>query len=113
MGKIYLNILLTFAFSIVFFLLTKKYVVNYLNPFYYFFLLIIVFVALPAYKSYLKFYNQNKEVINNSMCATCNFFDKNNVYCYKYDKFVENHIIPCGGKDYEPFYQTNILKRVE
>lgn len=111
MGKIYFNTLLLFIVCIIFFILTYKYFHHFFEPFIYFTILFVIFVILPFYKSYRNFHDQNKPIIQESICSTCNFFDKNNVYCIKHDTFVQKDYIPCNGNDYEPYYETTYINK--
>lgn len=113
MGKIYFNTLFLFAISLIFHLLTYNFFSFWFSPLLYFSIIFLIFVILPFYKSVKSFNEKNHEIINKTICSTCNFFDKNNVYCLKHDNFIEKNKIPCNGNDYEPFYQTNTLKKVK
>jgi hypothetical protein len=60
------------------------------------------FVIHPSVIAYRRFEDENKNLINDSLCSSCRHFDKSAVLCIKYDDHpTENHI-PCGGMDWEP-----------
>ncbi|MFZ1518918.1 MAG: hypothetical protein WAU11_09095 [Ignavibacteriaceae bacterium] len=61
-----------------------------------------LFVFYPAYMAYKKFIEDNKNIITNSLCASCKQFDKTAVLCLKYDKHPNEDFIPCEGKNWEP-----------
>lgn len=65
-------------------------------------LAIYFFVINPAYLSYQDFVDKNNPVINNSLCTSCNHFDKSAVLCIKYDKHPTEEFIPCEGTSWEP-----------
>ncbi len=108
MGKIYFTTLILFAVSIALHLLTYNYFSYWFTPLLYYSIIFLIFLILPFYKNVKSFNERNGEIINKTICSTCNFFDKNNVYCLKLDKFIEKDKIPCNGNDYEPYYQTKL-----
>lgn len=59
-------------------------------------------VLFPAIRSYKKFEEQNKEILESSLCSSCKHFDKSAVLCIKYDKHPTNDYVPCEGLDWEP-----------
>ncbi|OGU56389.1 MAG: hypothetical protein A2V66_06085 [Ignavibacteria bacterium RBG_13_36_8] len=59
-------------------------------------------VIHPAVVQYKLFVEQNKEIFNNSLCATCRHFDGSAVICMKYDKHPTIHKLPCEGIAWEP-----------
>lgn len=63
---------------------------------------ITLFIIYPAYYSYTKFIEKNKNVISNTLCSTCKHFDESAVLCMKYDKHPDENFIPCEGKGWEP-----------
>ncbi len=58
-------------------------------------------VILPAFYSYKSFYQENKEVIENSVCSRCRHFDRSAVLCKKYEAHPKKDFIPCGGDEAE------------
>lgn len=65
-------------------------------------LVIAFFIIYPAYNSYRKFLDKNKNVIFESLCSSCKQFDESAVLCMKYDKHPTENFIPCEGADWEP-----------
>jgi glucan phosphoethanolaminetransferase (alkaline phosphatase superfamily) len=65
-------------------------------------LAIYFFVFHPAYLSYKKFFEDNKNVITNSLCSSCKHFNESAVLCTKYDKHPTDNFIPCEGTAWEP-----------
>jgi glucan phosphoethanolaminetransferase (alkaline phosphatase superfamily) len=63
---------------------------------------IYLVVIHPVIISYKKFEEKNKEVNENSLCATCRHYDKSAVLCMKYDKHPSMNFVPCDGNDWEP-----------
>lgn len=63
---------------------------------------IALFIIYPAYNSYKKFFDHNKNVISESLCSSCKHFDESAVLCMKYDKHPTENYIPCEGADWEP-----------
>ncbi|MBK7868131.1 MAG: hypothetical protein IPJ75_14765 [Ignavibacteriales bacterium] len=62
---------------------------------------ILAGVVLPAYTGYKKFYAQNREIIENSICSKCRHFDESAVLCTKYESHPKPGYIPCGEKEFE------------
>lgn len=60
------------------------------------------FVIYPAYFSYQKFIESNKNVVTASLCSSCKHFDESAVLCMKYDKHPTDNFIPCEGSAWEP-----------
>ena len=58
-------------------------------------------VILPAYYSSKSFYQENREVIENSVCSKCRHFDRSAVLCKKYEEHPKKGYVPCGGKEVE------------
>lgn len=56
----------------------------------------------PAFKKYKLFEQENKDVIEFSLCSSCKHFDKSAVLCMKYDKHPTKDFIPCEGEAWEP-----------
>ncbi len=66
------------------------------------FLSILFFVVYPAILWYKKFIEKNKNVVEQSLCASCKHFDPSAVLCMKYDKHPTENYLPCEGNDWEP-----------
>lgn len=56
----------------------------------------------PLVIQYRFFYEANKEIIENTLCSSCKYFDKTAVLCMKYDKHPTLEELPCEGNDWEP-----------
>lgn len=66
-------------------------------------ILIIIFIGFyPAFIQYKKFVNQTKEVVEDTLCSSCQHFDKTAVVCMKYDEHPTKEYIPCDGIHWEP-----------
>ncbi len=65
-------------------------------------LAIFFFVINPAYMSYKRYLEINKNIQSGTLCSLCKHFDKSAILCIKYDKHPTDSYIPCGGKDWEP-----------
>ena len=61
----------------------------------------------PAVLQYKNFVEQTKEIVENSLCATCEHFDESAVVCMKYDKHPTEESIPCDGVAWEPIDKSN------
>jgi len=61
----------------------------------------------PAIVQYRLFEEENKEIVDNTLCSTCNFFDKTAVICLKHDKHPSRTELPCEGLDWEPINSDN------
>ena len=66
------------------------------------FVIIYAVVIHPAYVGYKKFTETNREIFEDTICASCKHFDKSAVLCMKYDKHPKPDDIPCQGFDWEP-----------
>lgn len=79
--------------------------VNYLE-FQYWWLLITMAVygviIHPAIIQYQRFIEQNKEVILDTLCSSCKYFEETAVLCTKLDVHPTTETIPCEGIEWEP-----------
>ena len=48
------------------------------------------------------FEEKNKDVIESTLCSSCQHFDKTAVLCLKHDKHPTKDTLPCDGIDWEP-----------
>ena len=90
-----------FAFSLILLWFAK----DYFDERYFWILSILgifFFVFNPAYLSYKKFIETNKEIISNTLCSSCKHFDTTAVLCMKYDKHPSEEFIPCESTAWEP-----------
>jgi hypothetical protein len=55
----------------------------------------------PAIVQYNQFKEDNKEIINNTLCSSCRHFDETAVICMKHDKHPTVDSLPCEGLDWE------------
>ena len=60
---------------------------------------IIIHPAMIQYRMFLK---ENEEIINDTLCSSCNYFNKTAVICLKHDKHPTLKDLPCEGVDWEP-----------
>lgn len=56
----------------------------------------------PAVVQYKLFLDENKEVLEDTICASCESFDESAVLCMKHDEHPTADYIPCDGIDWEP-----------
>lgn len=56
----------------------------------------------PAVQHYKLFEENNKEIIESTLCSSCKHFDRSAVLCMKYDKHPTVDYLPCNGIDWEP-----------
>ena len=101
MGEIIYKTLIRFAVSILILWFFKD---NFDEKHFWIISLLAIyfFTFHPAYLSYKRFIEENKETITNTLCSTCKHFDKSAVLCMKYDKHPNENFIPCEGSDWEP-----------
>jgi hypothetical protein len=60
------------------------------------------FVVHPALVQYRLFREENKRIIESSLCSSCVHFDESSILCTKHDEHVTEEYIPCGGAGWEP-----------
>ncbi|TAE28199.1 MAG: hypothetical protein EAZ92_08435 [Candidatus Kapaibacterium sp.] len=58
-------------------------------------------VAYPAYLQYQRFKSQTEHLEQNSLCATCRYFDATGHFCRVMDEHVSESYIPCEGLRWE------------
>ena len=58
-------------------------------------------IVHPAIIQFKLFNEQNKEIIENTLCSTCTHFNETAVLCLKYDQHPTADKIPCEGLDWE------------
>jgi hypothetical protein len=56
----------------------------------------------PAIIHYKLFEEKNKEIIESTLCTTCQHFDKSAVLCMKHDRHPTKDVLPCEGVDWSP-----------
>jgi hypothetical protein len=56
----------------------------------------------PALIHYRLFEEKNKDIIESTLCSTCEHFDRSAVLCMKHDKHPTKEYLPCEGFDWEP-----------
>ena len=61
----------------------------------------------PAIIHYNRIHEKNQEVIENTLCSSCEHFDESAVLCLKHDKHPTKENIPCGGIDWSPGTPVN------
>ena len=64
-------------------------------------LAIYIVVIHPIVSEYKSFISKNKNVIDNSLCSTCQHFNETAVLCMKYDEHPADDFTPCDGIDWE------------
>jgi glucan phosphoethanolaminetransferase (alkaline phosphatase superfamily) len=66
------------------------------------FLTFYLVILHPAIMQYKKFEEDNREIIESTLCSSCKSFDKSAVLCIKYDQHPTLENLPCEGTDWEP-----------
>ncbi len=56
----------------------------------------------PAVIHYRLFNEKNEEIIEDTLCSTCEHFDKTAVLCLKHDEHPTRDYLPCDGIDWSP-----------
>lgn len=60
---------------------------------------IIIHPATIQYKLWMQ---QNEEIINNTLCSSCKYFEASAVICLLHDKHPSMQSLPCEGLDWSP-----------
>jgi hypothetical protein len=61
-----------------------------------------VVIVHPAVIHYRLFNEKNKEIIEDTLCSSCEYFNKSAILCLKHDKHPTKEYIPCEGIDWLP-----------
>lgn len=112
MGGVILKSLFNFVLAIFLFFLTKSYI----NSQYYllFFLLIfLIIVVIPHLRNINEFNRQNSVLIENTLCSSCQHFDKTAVLCLKFDEHPTVDYLPCEGGCWEPNFNYQNIENVD
>lgn len=56
----------------------------------------------PALIHYRLFNEINREIIEDTLCSSCEHFDKSAILCLKHDKHPTIDFVPCDGIDWLP-----------
>lgn len=56
----------------------------------------------PALIHYRLFNERNREIIEDTLCSSCEHFDKSAILCLKHDKHPTIDFVPCDGIDWLP-----------
>ena len=56
----------------------------------------------PAVIQYRLFSEENKAVLEGTLCSSCKHFERSAVLCAKHDEHPTQNYIPCDGIDWEP-----------
>lgn len=59
-------------------------------------------IVHPAIIHYRLFEEKNKDIIESTLCSTCQHFDETAVLCMKHDAHPTKEFLPCDGFDWEP-----------
>lgn len=87
---------------VVFFLWFLKDYIDYRFWWILSFTTIYVVIVHPISIHYRLFIENNKRVLENSLCTSCKYFDKSAVICLKWDQHPTDDYLPCEGLDWEP-----------
>lgn len=69
-------------------------------------------IIYPITIQYRIFYDENKEIIEQTLCTSCKHFDKTAVLCMKLDQHPTLKVLPCEGLEWEPIGSTNEQKEI-
>lgn len=89
---------------------------DYIETRYWWSILVVSIYAIiiqPAVIQYRLFIEANQEIMDNSLCASCNFFDKSAVICLKLDKHPTMSFLPCEGLEWEPKNERSKEKEID
>ena len=56
----------------------------------------------PALIHYRLFNERNREIIEDTLCSSCEYFDKSAILCLKHDEHATIDFVPCDGIDWLP-----------
>ncbi|MGA7719886.1 MAG: hypothetical protein WCA84_01790 [Ignavibacteriaceae bacterium] len=56
----------------------------------------------PAVVHYRLFKSKNKDILESTLCSTCEHFDETAVLCMLHDKHPSKIFLPCEGLDWVP-----------
>lgn len=56
----------------------------------------------PTIIHYRLFEEKNADIIDSTLCSTCQHFDKSAVLCMKHDSHPTTEYLPCDGVDWQP-----------
>ena len=59
------------------------------------------------------FYEENKEIIEQTLCTSCKHFDSTAVLCMKHDEHPTLKTLPCEGLDWEPKGKENEREEIQ
>ncbi|MDP3148751.1 MAG: hypothetical protein Q8N83_06425 [Ignavibacteria bacterium] len=76
------------------------------------FLLIYGVVLHPAIQQFRYFLEKNKEVLESTLCSSCEHFDKSAVLCMKHDEHPTENYLPCDGIDWSPKSKGNEVENI-
>ncbi len=60
------------------------------------------FVIHPAQVQYRLFKENTREIVEDTLCASCRHFDPSAIMCTALDEHVSENHIPCEGNMWEP-----------
>lgn len=66
----------------------------------------------PAMIQYRLFLEENKEIVEDTLCSSCRHFDKTAVICLIYDKHPSLKYLPCEGLEWEPLTNGSEKKEI-
>lgn len=85
-------------------MLSGWFVVEYYNMYQYWWMLLLgifLLAILPAYQQYEVYREQSTVIEQNSLCATCRYYDDSGILCTMMDEHVSAQHTPCGGAGWE------------
>lgn len=63
---------------------------------------IYIIVIHPIIIQYNLYREQNKKIIESTLCSSCAYFDETAVLCTKLDEHPRENYLPCEGEYWEP-----------
>ena len=61
----------------------------------------------PAQIQYEYFRQNNRQLMEDTLCSSCRFFRPENLHCTKLDEHISEHYLPCEGEEWEPKVYNN------
>ncbi|GAB4289199.1 MAG: hypothetical protein Kow0098_07010 [Ignavibacteriaceae bacterium] len=101
MGKIIYWTLIRLALTIPLVWIAEEYIET---GFYWLISVFFIYLIVlhPAFVQYSRFREENKNILEDTICSKCKHFDETAVLCMLYDKHPTEKYIPCEGTRWEP-----------
>jgi hypothetical protein len=60
------------------------------------------FAIYPAQIQYSVFKKSSRQLLEQTLCSSCRYFNADGLHCTKLDEHVSEHYLPCEGEGWEP-----------